>query len=436
MLVEKIKNSFSDLKINLENTYFLIATSGGPDSMVLSHVMQQLGAKIQLAHVNFGLRGQDSHDDEKFLSEYAEKNELNIFIRRVNTKDEMLDNESVQMAARRIRYAYFKELMQLHNIQYCLTAHHLDDNIETFFINLTRGSGLNGLQGMKSKTNSIIRPMLDITKSEILSYAFEHEIDYRIDKSNAENIYQRNLLRNEVLPTIFQHFPAFRIKMGETFKYMKDAILLMNEAITDWKKTNISKSESTTYIDKKALIKHPAGSTILVEILYEFGFQSAISADIYKNLTSNTGAAFQSGDHTLLINRDKIEINQGFQQFSTQYFKPEDYFDIFISDEKPDFIDNPPKNVCILDANKMADEIIVRTWRKADQFYPTGMTGRKKLSDFYIDNKLSRIDKEKQMLLCLGEEIAWIVNRRVDRRFAPDMLTTKYAVFQLRENSL
>lgn len=434
MINEKVKQFFEEHQIDRKSKRFLIANSAGPDSMVLTFVLLNFGCQIELAHLNYGLRGKESQADEAFINEFALTNNLILHLKRVNTKDEMLEHESIQMAARRIRYSYFEELMQKQNIDYCVTAHHLDDNIETFFLNLIRGTGIKGLKGINAFSTKLIRPLIAIPKSELLSYAFEHNIEFRTDQTNLESIYQRNILRNEVLPALHKHFPAFRIKMAETFNYMKDALILQNEAIESWKTIYVSISKSITYIEKKALIKHPAGQTILIQILNDFGFSPTVTGDIYKNLTSNTGAAFNSGAYTLLINRDKLEISKGFQQFSTQYFKPETFFDIYIAEEKPEFIDNPPKNLCILDADKISGEIIVRTWKKGDYFHPTGMKGRKKLSDFYQNIKLSRIEKEKQLLLCFGENIGWVVNQRIDRYFTPDQHTLRYAIFRLKSN--
>ncbi|MFN4122975.1 MAG: tRNA lysidine(34) synthetase TilS [Flavobacteriales bacterium] len=428
MILNEIKQQFERYIPDYQSKKYLIACSAGPDSMVLSHAMLTLNLDIQLVHVNFGLRGIESDGDEAFVQSFADANALVLHKKKISIAHETQSDESTQMTARRTRYAFFQEVIEICKIDYCLTAHHLDDNIETFFLNLIRGAGIKGLTGIPVLQGKLFRPMLDISKSLIYDFAFKNHINYRLDSSNAENYYKRNLLRNEVLPHIHKHFPAFSQKMLETFKYMKDAEYLLNESILQFKKVQVQTTKDKVIINKNAILSNPAGRTIFKEILSEFGIVSAVSNDIYRNLTSNTGAVFNAGKNSIIINRDKLEITPEYTQFDTRYLKPENHFNITIEEQLPDLqiVDN--NDVCILDADKITDQILLRTWKKGDVFYPLGMTGKKKLSDYFTEKKLSREEKEKQLLLCIGNEIAWVVNYRIDRRFVPEAHTKRYAI--------
>lgn len=428
MILNEIKRSFEKHIPNYESKKYLIACSAGPDSMVLSHALLLLNLDIQLVHVNFGLRGIESDGDEAFVQAFADANELVLHKKKISIANETLSDESTQMTARRTRYAFFQEVMEFCQIDYCLTAHHLDDNIETFFLNLIRGAGIKGLTGIPVLQGKLFRPMLEISKTLIYDFAFKNHINYRLDSSNAENHYKRNLLRNEVLPHIHKHFPAFSLKMAETFRYMKDAEYLLNESIQHFKQAHVQTTPDKVIIDKSAILSNPAGRTVLKEILSEFGIASTVSNDIYRNLTSNTGAVFNTSEKSIILNRNKLEITAQFKQFDTQYLKPENHFDIYIEENAPDLQLSDNKHVCILDADKITDQILLRTWKNGDVFYPLGMKGKKKLSDFYTEKKMSREEKEKQLLLCIGNEIAWVVNHRIDRRFAPEAHTKRYAI--------
>lgn len=428
MIVSEIKRNFEKYIPDYRAKKYLVACSAGPDSMVLTHIMLMLKLDIQLAHVNFGLRGEESNADETFVKTFADAHQLILHKKNINIAHESLMNESTQMTARRTRYAFFHEVLDMCRLDYCLTAHHLDDNIETFFLNLIRGAGIKGLTGMPELHGKIFRPMLSVPKKIIYEFAFSHQIAHRIDSSNSENHYKRNLLRNEVLPHIHRHFPAFSLKMAETFKYMKDAEFFIQQSIQTFKENHVNVLTDKVQIDKKAIDEHPAGRTLLKELLGEYGINSKISNDIYKNLTSDTGAVFNAGEKSIIFNRDKIEITSPFKQFDTKYFKLENHFNIYIKKhiDELQMLDN--KEVCVLDADKIIAPLVLRTWKKGDVFYPIGMKGKKKISDFYTEKKMSRAEKEKQLLLCVGDEIAWVVNHRIDKRFAVESGTQRFAV--------
>jgi len=413
---------------------FLLACSGGPDSMALAYAMSIMDLNFAIAHLNYGLRFEDADEDEQMVTKFADQHEIALHVQRYENKLEKKTGESVQMAARRLRYSYFSGLMNDHQYDYCVTAHHLDDNIETFFLNLTRGAGVKGLRGMKFVNGKIFRPLLEISKTEIYHFNFTHEVSYRLDASNDNDYYKRNLIRNKILTEFHKHFPAFGLKMMETFKYMKDVDYLIEAAVNDWKKNHVKLLNNKTIISKKALLENKAGKTILKEILAEFGISASVSNDIFDNLACNSGATFHSAEKSIIVNRSDIEISNEFVQFSTRYFLPQELFDIYISHHLPssEILEN--KEICVLDADKINGEFTVRTWRNGDYFFPKGMLGKKKLSDYYNDQKMGRFEKEEQLLLCIGTEIAWIVNRRIDRRFAAENNTTRYAIIAPLKN--
>jgi tRNA(Ile)-lysidine synthase len=368
--------------INRDNKV-LIAVSGGIDSMVMFAMFCDFFkndlTKIAVVHCNFKLRGKDSDEDENFVKEISKELGVKYFVKCFDVKKyEKEHHVSTEMAARELRYAYFDELMLKENYDFTAIAHHSDDQIETFFINLLRGSGYRGLRGMLPQNGKYIRPMLEFSRKEIENFAKKHKISYRNDFTNFENIYQRNKIRNQLLPLLESISPSAKKSILKTM-------------------SNLASLENS-------------GQETVNELL-KFGFNSAQIKKI--ETTKRTGAEFKSKTSRALIDRGKIIIDN--IETSSANSQEELKFTLL----NPDSIDlHQPSNIALLDNYKIKHFLSIRKAQTGDKFIPFGMNRWKRLSRFFIDEKMSKFDKEQQSLLCCGDDIVWVIGKRIDNRYA------------------
>ncbi len=397
----------------LWNGHLLVAVSGGLDSVVLVHLLKQLKLKFSIAHCNFKLRGKESDEDEKFVKSLALKIGIKFYSKSFKTS---IKKHSTQMAARELRYKWFDELLLKEKMKYVLTAHHLDDSIETFFINLTRSTGIQGLVGLKNINENTIRPMLIFSKSQIFSFASKNKIEWREDSSNKSSDYVRNKIRNEIIPVFKQINPDFTNAFRKTKDFLNDANYIINEH------TKKIKSE-TLFRDKNGNILFPKNFLIenqstLHYIFKDFGFND--KNQIIDLCNATTGKMIESKSHQILSNRSNLIVQEKIDN-------PECYFEIHesgidhpinIKFEKGDFNSKATKTCFYLNRIDIEFPLILRKFKKGDVFYPNGMEGKKLISKYYKDEKMSKFDKEQQWLLCNKNEIMWIVGRRTDRRYS------------------
>ncbi len=421
----------------LENAKILVAISGGMDSIVLSSLLHKLNHKIGLAHVNYNLRGEESNKDENFVKNFGEKHNIPLYANSVDTNlYAKKKGISIQMAAREIRYQWFDEVTLKHDYDFVLTAHHLDDSIETFFINLNRSSGLEGLLGIPEKNNIVVRPLLIFSRAEIEEYAIQNKLDWREDASNATTKYERNKIRHELVPVLKDINPKFSASFIKTQLYLQGSHSLVKDYISLLKSMFWEEKNERVSISLKELSDLPNLKTILFELLKDYGFTEW--EDVYQLVKGQTGKQVFSNTHSLLKDRgclllnpieianhadEKIEIGNKFKMLPSSGFGIEYSIGEF-SDIKSFQISN--SNEIFFDKTKVNFPLFVRKWKKGDYFYPFGMDGRKKLSDFLIDEKISRLEKEKIWLLCdFDDKIIWIIGKRLDNRFRITENTTK-----------
>lgn len=419
-------NLLSQLKLYIEENFsflkkkkLLIACSGGLDSVVLMHLMKDLNFEIALAHCNFSLREKESDGDEMFVIGLAKNMEIPVFVETFDTKKFAKNHKvSTQMAARKLRYNWFNEILENFKYDYLLTAHHLDDDLETFFINLSRGTGLNGLTGIPKKNNKIIRPLLDFSREEILEYAEMNKLKWREDSSNKKTDYLRNKLRLEVLPNYKETNENLLKNFQKTQQNLKASHNLIEDYMSLIYKLVVSESDNSYKFNIKKLKELPHTNDLLYELLKGFGFTEW--RDVFNLMEAQTGKQVFSKTHSLLKNRDELILTEIIlEEVDTEYFVSEKGINlpIKLKIEPSEYIGETEKNLIYVDTAKLKFPLKVRKWRSGDSFQPFGMKGKKKLSKFLKDEKIAINDKEKIWLLLNDEKVVWIIGYRMDDHF-------------------
>ncbi len=413
-----IQQDFSFLK----DKKILLAISGGVDSVVLADLFYKSDFNFAFAHCNFRLRGSESDKDEIFVKEIAKKMGIACFVIHFDTKKYAEDNNiSIQMAARDLRYNWFEEISIKNKFDYIATAHHADDNLETFLINLTRGTGLDGLTGIPNINNNIVRPLLPFSRNEIENYAKINNLNWREDSSNSEIKYLRNKLRHDVIPTLKELNPALLSSFSQTIDHLKGARQIIDDRIEDIQKDIVENKEEIIRFDIQKLKKLKNLRAYLFELLKNYGFTEW--NDITDLISSQSGKQVFSKTHRLLKDRDFLILSRGKEEAIRLYNNEiENNQELKIKTEeikKKDLGDfkNSDKNNIYVDKDLLKLPLHVRRWKNGDYFYPIGMKGRKKLSKYFKDEKLSLIEKENIWLLCSNNDIIWVVGKRADERF-------------------
>ena len=399
-----------NVKPYIENKKTILALSGGIDSMVLADMLLKSKTDFVLAHCNFHLRGEESDGDEQFVREFAERNGLTLYVKQFDTMAYAKEHGvSIEMAARDLRYAWFEELRQQLGYDKIAVAHHADDQLETFFINLLRGAGIRGLKGMQPVNGNIIRPLLDKSREEIHQYAIENGIKWREDHTNAETQFLRNKIRHELLPVIDSISKEGRASILKSINHLASENELYRELV-DEKLFQIVKQDGEV---QKTSYLSTLNSQLLFEWLRDYGFNSDQVHFIYEAMNGQPGTSFFSSTHKVTIERDGVELTPICQHDKTQVElvyeqHPNDYN--FVIDKSPE--------VAQLDYDKLTFPLKLRIWQAGDRFYPLGMKGSRLLSDFMKDLKFTTRQKEEcQVLTTAKDEIVWVVGRRVDERF-------------------
>lgn len=426
----------------LTKSKLLIAVSGGLDSVILTHLCYQMKLNIALAHCNFNLRGGESDTDEDFVLQLAEDLDVEVFIESFETEAYSKEHQlSVQMAARELRYDWFKELAEQLHFDFILTAHHADDNLETFLINLSRGTGLEGLTGIPEINDKIVRPLLPFSREQIENYAKENKLQWREDSSNVSTKYLRNKLRLEVIPHLKQINPQFLQNFNKTQSFLQDCNEIIEDRITEIQKKVVRIEDDLIKFDIKKLKKLSNPKAYLYQLLKEFDFTEW--DDVTKLLNAQSGKQVFSETHRLLKDRgylilseiDKhVILNACEESFSISKDQKQikTPLGILFFDET-DALFGKRTNIIFVDKEKLKFPLTFRKWKKGDYFYPFGMKGKKKLSKYFKDEKLSLIDKETAWVLCSGDDIVWVVGRRADDRFKVAQNSTQILKIELNK---
>ncbi|MCH2034806.1 MAG: tRNA lysidine(34) synthetase TilS [Tenacibaculum sp.] len=430
MLLERFKEHFSSDFYFIKGKSVLVATSGGVDSVVLVQLLYSLGVNIVLAHCNFQLRGENSDLDESLVRKLGEELSVETHVKSFNTSEIAEEKKlSIQIAARNLRYNWFFEICENHNIDFIATAHHADDNLETFLINLSRGSGLDGLLGIPAKNGNIIRPLLPFSKEEIIAYAKKENLAWREDESNEETKYTRNKIRHQVIPVLKSLNPSLLKNFGNTINHLSESRNIIDEKVEEISKEIIKKEGDLVKIDIDKMLKLSNSKAFLYEILKDYNFTEW--NNVFELLQTQSGKIIRSKSHELLKDRGFLLLREIKLKLEgkTRYYIEEDTKEIVepikISLKNTDKKRTVSKNYVLVNKNLVTFPIILRKWEEGDFFYPTGMIGKKKVSKFFKDEKLSKFKKEQTWLLCNAKnEIIWIVGMRPDRRFSIDSSTS------------
>lgn len=403
----------------------LLAVSGGIDSMVLLYLFEKSGFEYGVVHCNFQLRGEESDGDEEFVIEQVQMHGIPSFFKTFDTEEHArLNGISIEMAARELRYKYFEEVRNEHNYDLIATAHHQDDLIETFFLNLSRKTGIKGLTGIKDKSGHLIRPLLFTGRHEIEVYAAKHYIEYREDSSNNEVVFQRNFLRHKIIPLFSELNPAFKKNLMSSIDNLRDAEELYSMVLNKDKKDVVVTNNEVIQIDIEKLRIKPFARLLLLEVLTPLNFNPSVVEEVYQSLDGESGKQFFSQTHRLVKDREQLFISEWKEKEEKTYYIEENDMELFepfdITIEKPDASDFEivkDPNVGCIDIDTVQFPLLIRKWKQGDYFQPLGMTGIKKVSDFFIDQKIPLHEKENTWLLCSGKKIVWIMGHRLDDRF-------------------
>jgi tRNA(Ile)-lysidine synthase len=427
-MLKKFQNHLQEHFPFLSKSKFFVAASGGIDSMVLVHLLQNLKLSFAILHCNFQLRGKESDSDMDFVRGYADKNAIPCSIVHFDTKQYAKERKvSTQLAARELRYNWFYDQLKEKGFDYLLTAHHADDSLETFIINLSRGTGLDGLLGIPSMNDSIVRPFLVFSRDEIEAYAKLNKIEWREDSSNASDTYLRNKIRHNLTPVLKDINPNFLDSYQNTIQHLQQSKSMVDDAASIVF-AQVGKEVGDEYhFDIKQLQRLQNPNAYLFYWLQNFGFTAW--DDIYDLATAQSGKQVFSETHLLLKNRDSLILS----------VKKEPITDYFLIDKEKPQVNIPLKftfcnvsdiseansNCIFVDEDKLQFPLVLRKWEEADYFYPFGMKGKKKLSKYFKDEKMSLLDKLNTWLLCSENQIVWIIEKRQDDRFKVIQNTTK-----------
>ncbi len=405
----------------LENKKLLLATSGGLDSMVLLYLLQHLNFEIAIAHCNFKLRGLESFEDQNFVQEYATANNIPIFVTQFDTENFAKDYKlSTQVAARNLRYDWFNELLESENYDFILTAHHADDNLETFIINLSRGTGLDGLVGIPAQNHKIIRPLLFFSRQEIEDYANQNNIKWREDPSNSSDKYLRNKIRHHIIPQLKELNENFLKSFQKTQSYLKESQSMVEDATIMIYQQVAKEVGDEIHFDLLKLKTLPNYKSYVYQWLQEFGFSAW--NDIYDLVESQSGKIIYSNEYQLLKNRNYLILSP-ISEFDNEIFyieknQLEVKFPINLEICQVQTISNTNQNAIFVDLDKLTFPLIIIRWNKGDNFQPFGMNGKsKKVSKFFKDEKLSILEKKNVWILTSDNQIVWIIGLRQDERF-------------------
>ena len=403
----------------------LLAVSGGVDSVVLCELCKQAGYDFAIAHCNFRLRGSDSDRDEQFVKQLAEKYAVPFHVTAFDTSaTAKAAKKSIEETARNLRYEWFEEIRSKSDCAFIATAHHANDNIETVLMNFFRGTGIKGLHGILPKQNKIVRPLLFAKKDDLASFAAANKLAFVTDYTNTQNDFTRNYFRNELIPAVQKVFPAAEDNLLNNITRLGEAEQLYNDAINLYKKKLLEVKGNEVHIPVLKLQQTKPLQTVLFEIIKDYGFTSSQTAEVAALLQSESGKYVQSSTHRIIRNRKWLIISPNKTEEAANIIIEESdktiAFELgLLQIEKHAELSTISHQLSTaqLDTAEIKFPLLLRKWKQGDYFYPLGMQKKKKLSRFFIDQKLSLTDKEKVWVLESNKKILWVIGLRIDDRF-------------------
>ncbi|WP_300729965.1 tRNA lysidine(34) synthetase TilS [uncultured Bacteroides sp.] len=411
MFKRKVIRFIEEKRMFSSSDKVLVALSGGADSVALLRVLLEAGYPCVAAHCNFHLRGEESDRDETFVRRLCDSLKVPLHVTHFDTATYAEEKGiSIEMAARELRYAWFEEVRRQENARVIAVAHHRDDAVETFLLNLVRGTGINGLKGMMAVNGAVVRPLLGVSREEILDYLQHLAQDYVTDSTNLADEYTRNKLRLNVIPQLEEINPSVADSIMETARRLADVETVYRKAMEEaCERVRISEHEFSIV----QLQKEVAPQSVLFELLHPYGFNASQLKDIYRSLEAESGRLFYSDAYVLLRNRDTLQLKR--REELVEHAVPVLHQRIVERDAS--FVLSKDPKIACLDADKLKGELTLRKWKSGDKFVPFGMKGFKKVRDYLRDRKFSLFEKENQYVVCRGEDIVWLVNERTDNRY-------------------
>lgn len=424
MLVKKVKEFIEKEDLFSKQDKILVALSGGADSVALTRILITLDYHCEAAHCNFELRGEESDRDEDFVRNFCRS--LNIKCHSIHFETRRYAAQqsiSIEMAARELRYNWFSKICEESDCQVVAVAHHKDDSVETMLLNLIRGTGINGLLGIRPKNGNVVRPLLCASRQEVVAYLHRMNQTYVTDSTNLEDEYTRNKIRLNLLPLMEEINPSVKDGLVKTASYLNDISKVYQQAIKESIDRIFITPEKEISIEK--LMNEPAPQALLFEVLSPLGFNSTQVEEVYGSLNGQPGKRFISSQWQVVKDRDLLLI----EKVKTANDKPQIIFEEVLFTKE--FVIPKDKNTACFDANKFKGVISIRKWEKGDYFIPFGMKGKKLVSDFMTDSKFSLLKKEQQWVLSCNDQIAWLIGERTDNRFRIDDSTQKVIIAKL-----
>ncbi len=405
----------------------LLAISGGVDSMVMAYLFDLSAIPFGIAHCNFQLRGEDSDHDEAFVRNASETFHVPFFSKRFQTVEyAKQEKQSIQMAARTMRYEWLEQIRTKNSFQWVATAHHLDDCIETLFLNISRGTGISGLTGIPKKNKKVIRPLLFANKEEINDFARKDKISFREDRSNLESSYKRNKIRHQLIPLLQELNPSFPNNMKEFFSHMKATEKLYHTTLDQFKKACLRYQQNETHIISKELLKLPHPETVLFEIIKDFNFHPSQTRDVFNAISGQPGKQFFSETHELIKDRDNLIITSLKEKNKPETFSVfpdtkeirmgQHCFQFKTGEMKPGHELPRDANSFLADIDKLHFPLKLRFWKSGDYIIPLGMKGRKKISDLLTNEKIPVHRKREFPVLISGQEVVWVPELRASEK--------------------
>ena len=431
MLKYDVQKFIEEKKLfNLQDK-ILVALSGGADSVALLRVLLSLGYTCECAHCNFHLRGLESDRDEAFVRQLCEKQGIPLHVTHFDTSAYAKEHHiSIEMAARELRYEWFEYIRKEIGASAIAVAHHRDDSVETFLLNLMRGAGINGLKGIPVKNGLIVRPLLSVSREDILDYLQAIHQDFVTDSTNMEDEYMRNKIRLNIIPVMKEVNPSIMETIQETtFRFSEISNIYRQDRTEAIARKVISTSPDMFRISLADVLEDLAPLSLLHEVLFPKGFNASQIQDIYRSLSSSqSGKLFFSTEWEVLRDREYIWIKKKAPAQSIPEIKMDEV------NRTPSFVIPRDKHIACLDADKIKHPLTIRKWERGDKFVPLGMNGKKNVSDYLTDKKYSLFQKENQYVVCCGDDIVWLVNERTDHRYRITESTQRIMLIQIKKD--
>ncbi|MGQ9619867.1 MAG: tRNA lysidine(34) synthetase TilS [Bacteroidales bacterium] len=442
-MLEEFLKYIKDNRLAEKSHRILLAVSGGIDSMVMADLFGRTHFDTGIAHCNFKLRGKDSEQDELFVKDFAVRTGKPLYCKSFDTK-EYAERKgiSIEMAARELRYGWFEDIRKKNGYDLIALAHNMSDNIETILLNLSRGTGITGLTGMRPGNGRLIRPLLFASRQAIEEYARTRSVAYRIDRSNAELKYKRNRIRHQIIPIFREINPSFDATITETAKRFSEFQEILEGFIKGIREYAVKEKNNTVIFDLKKLSGFKPLKTILFELFRQYGISPGQLKILERFFYGRTGSVLLTASHRLIKNRDEIIVTGLPEKEKKEYLV--DNIDGFqrlpfietaeLIQINSEFKPEADSSAAFLDAESVAFPVTIRKWNPGDRFQPLGMSSHKKLSDYFTDRKYSIAYKEKIFVMESAGEIIWILGERIDDRYKITGNTHKVLIIRLKKD--